>query len=151
MNRLFIDTSIFIRFFTHDDEKKFEECKQLLELLKSGFLKPYISNIVLAEIVFVLNRQYKFPKDKVRGAIDRLLQIRNLVVIDKTNSLRALKIFADYNIKYQDCLIITQVPRSGKIVTYDKDFKKIKSLTSLTPKDVVEFMMNSGRNGNDKK
>lgn len=133
MIKVFIDTSVFIRFLTRDNQQKFEDCKKFFELIEDGKLRSYTSNIVILEIQFVLIRIYKFSKDKVLNDINSILDLRNLVLIEKTNTQKALKTFSKHNIKYADCLIATQVPKNTKIVTYDDEFSKIKEIPHSQP------------------
>lgn len=139
-NKFFIDTSVFIRFFTQDDQEKYTDCVKLLELVEQGTIRPYISNIVLIEIFFVLTSLYKFEKLQVRKSLDIVLQMRNLTLIEKTDTPTALRYFDKYRIKFTDCLIVTQVPRGARLVTYDTEFSKIKSLHSLTPAEILSAM-----------
>ena len=134
--KIFIDTSILIRFFTHDLPDKVAECERIFEIIKEGKIKPYISNVVYMELVFVLTRQYKFKKNIVVKALEDLLNIRNLTLIEKTNTKQALEFYKKNNIKYGDCLIATQVPKGVILVAYDKDFSKISSLKSITPAEI---------------
>lgn len=137
MKKVFIDTSIFIRFLTNDIPSKFAECKEFFTLIKAGKIIPYTSNVVIMEIIFVLTRQYKFPKKEVLGDMEKLLLLRNLTVIESTDSKRAVELFEKLNIKYQDCLIVYQVPKNCTLVTYDEDFGRITSLSLATPKELI--------------
>jgi len=137
VKKVFIDTSIFIRFFTKDIETKYQECEDFFRLIESGSIKPYTSNIVLMEIIFVLTRQYKFSGTKVGKALEKLLDIRNLTLIEKSDTPKALRLFEKYKIKYADCLISTQIPQKTILITYDSDFLKIKSLKTATPKEII--------------
>jgi len=136
VDKLFLETSIFIRYFTEDDPRKFQDCVRLLEIIEKGKLRPYTSNIVVFEILFVLTRIYQFSKKDVIEAIKKILTLRNLALIEKTNTKRAIKLFEKYSIKFPDCLIATQIPQGVKIVTYDDDFKKIDGLTSIDPANI---------------
>lgn len=137
MNKIFIDTSIFIRFLTQDIPAKYSECEMLFKLVQDGKIKSYISNFVLFEIIFVLSRQYKFPKKRILQILSQILKIRNITVIEKTDTIEALKLYDQYNIKYGDCVITTQVPKGVILVTYDADFSKIPSLESKTPAELL--------------
>lgn len=137
--KAFIETSIFIRFFAKDDEKKYEECVKLFNFIKEGKLTPYVSNIVILEILFVLTRLYKFTRSEVAKDLRRILLLRNITLIEKTNSKEALFLWEKHNIKYGDCLIATQIPKNTTIVTYDADFSKISSLSSKTPGEIKVF------------
>lgn len=138
MKKLFLETSIFVRYFTADDENKFRDCVQLLEVIeKEGKVRPYISNIVILEILFVLTHVYNFSKKDVLDGIDKILNLRNITLIEKTDTKQALKLYKKYNIKYADCLIASQLLRGIKLVTYDEEFSKIKILSVLTPAEFV--------------
>ncbi|OGD92618.1 hypothetical protein A2697_00455 [Candidatus Curtissbacteria bacterium RIFCSPHIGHO2_01_FULL_41_44] len=133
MEKIFLETSVFIRYFTADDKKKFKDCVRLLEIIEKGKARPYTSNIVIFEVLFVLARIYKFSKKEVLEGIQKILDLRNLTLVEKTNTRKALETFQKLNIKFPDCLITTQVPRNSKIATYDEDFAKIKTLSVTDP------------------
>lgn len=138
MEKIFLETSFFIRYFTADDRKKFKDCVRLLEIIeKEGKIRSYTSNIVMLEILFVLGRVYKFSKKDVLNAIQKILNLRNHTLIEKTDTERALALFKKYNIKYVDCLIATQLSKDTKLVSYDEEFAKIKTLNTVTPKDLL--------------
>lgn len=137
MTKVFIDTSIFIRFLTKDDVEKYNQCAKFFDLVELGKLRSYTSNIVILEIQFVLIRLYKFPKDKVLEDINNLLSLRNLTLIEKSNTQEAIAIYQKQNIKYPDCLIATQIPVDTKMVSYDTDFSKIKNLPVALPEDFL--------------
>lgn len=138
MKKIFIETSVFIRFLTKDDPQKYEDCVMLFKLIEEGKIRPYISNIVILEIIFILNRHYNFAKARVLEVIDKLLLLRNLTLIEKTNTTPSLSLFKKYNIKYGDCLIANQLKKGITLVSYDKDFDNVKNLKVLSPKLVVK-------------
>jgi len=130
--RIFLDTSVIIRFFTADDVKKFEDCKTLFEQIEEGVYVPYIANTVIMESVFVLTKLYAFPKDRVVKTIQSLLSMRNMTVVEKTDSTKALKLFSAHNVSFGDCMIASQVPAGVRLVTYDTDFSHL-GLVFVTP------------------
>jgi len=139
--KIFIETSIFIRFFTKDDESKYEECVNLFSLIKEGKLIPYTSNVVFLEILFILIRLYKFPKSEVIKDLRRILHLRNITLMEKTNTTKALVLWQKHNIKYGDCLIATQVPKGVTLITYDRDFSRLKTLKVATPGEIDLMML----------
>ncbi len=136
MTKVFIDSNIFIRYLTQDDPKKALDCIRLFEMIEQGQLRPYTSNIVILEIQFVLIKQYKFLKAGVIEDIRTLLSLRNLTLIEKTDTKAALLLYKKYNIKFGDCLIATQIPKGVKLVSCDKEFQKI-GIAISTPKDFI--------------
>lgn len=137
IKKIFIDTNVLVRFFTEDDKEKFNDCLLLFKLIEAGNLKPYSSNIVIFELLHVLIKIYKFPKFEVLKDIQTLLNLRNITLIEKTDSKKALDLFKKFNVKYGDCLIAPQLPANSALITYDDDFKKITSIRSLTPKEIT--------------
>lgn len=49
MKRVVVDTSVFIRLFTMDDERKFGKAKELIEKAVKGKIEIFIPFIVVAE------------------------------------------------------------------------------------------------------
>lgn len=139
MKKVFIDTSVFIRFLTQDDEKEFVNCVKFFELVESGKVHPYTSNIVVLEIIFVLTRLYKYSKKQVLKDIeDALLSLRNLTLIEKSDTRKAIVYFKKLNIKYADCIISTQIPKGTVLATYDKEFGRVKTISVARPVEVVK-------------
>lgn len=135
--KVFIDTSVFIRFLTNDDSEKFQDCLDFFTVVESGKIRPYISQVVILEIVFVLGRLYSFPKKKVLLAISQIYNIRNITVIETTKTTQALALYSKHPIKYPDCLIATQLPPRCTLVTYDNEFKKITKIAAQTPGELL--------------
>lgn len=136
-NKIFIDTSIFIRFLTQDDQQKYADCKKIFELIQVGKLRPYISQVVILEIIFVLTRVYSFSKERVLEAVDEIFRLRNITVIEITDSKKALQLYSKNKIEYQDCLIATQQPPHTTLLTYDKEFEQIFDLKIQTPAEML--------------
>ena len=92
------------------------------------------------EILFVLTKTYGFSKESVLDDMNTLMSLRNLTVIEKSDTKKALALYKKMNIKYLDCLIATQVPKNSRILTYDEEFSKIKTLKSATPADLLQVL-----------
>ena len=137
MVRVFLDTSVLVRYFAADDEAKFEETKKFVERVLNGEIIPYISSIVMLELFYVLNSIYKLPKQKCIEVLEVVRGLRNCILVEKTNFDRAMVYHKKYKVKLTDCVIATQIPKQASFVTYDKEFLKIKDLKAL---DVVEFI-----------
>lgn len=137
MLKVFIDTNVAIRFLVQDDPHKARDCAKLFELIETGEIRAYTSSFVIAEFLFVLIKQYKYPKIKVAEAAASFLNLRNMTLIESGNTSLALKLYRQYSIKYGDCLIATQVPVKTILVTYDEDFAKIPGITPQKPDSIL--------------
>lgn len=127
--KYFIDTNIFLRVLTRDNETPFKKCVKFLDNLRMGKYKAYTSNLVLAEINWTLISFYKFPKDKVILAINSILNLKNLKIIDDFSIKIALNNYKKYPVKFIDALIVSNpeiTKKEIKLVSYDRDFDKLK-------------------------
>lgn len=137
VTKVFVETSVFIRFLTRDVEEKYQDCLEFFRLIESGKIRPYISNIVIMEIVFILTRHYGFKKDRVLSAVTKILSLRNITLREETVTTQALELFDKHTIKYGECMITTQVAEDMILVTYDSDFKKIAGINSCEPREMI--------------
>lgn len=135
--KVFLDTNIFVRFLIPENPTIHQECAAVIDTVRQGKTKPYISTIIIHELLFILFKIYKLTKTQVLGYTTDILNLRNLTIIEKTDVKAALKLFSKYNIKFGDCLIATQIPPGVPICTYDPDFAKLPFLTTLTPEKVL--------------
>lgn len=136
MSKIFLDSNIWLRFFAHDNTQ-FDSVQKLITAIENGQHLPYTSAIVLLEVAYVLKTAYKQPKGKVDEYLKAILLIRNMTVIDKTNTKKALEILEKTGIKFSDCLIASQIPNGAVLVTFDREFSKIKGFSTKTPAEIT--------------
>lgn len=136
MKKIFLDTNIWIRFFARDNDQ-FEIVKKLLQAIEEGKYAPYTSSIVLLEVSYVLQKNYDVSREKIYECLETIIKLRGTTVINKTSTTRALKMFQQIGMKLGDCLIASQIPKGATLVTYDKEFTKIKGLSIKTPQEIV--------------
>ncbi len=135
--RVFLDSNVFLRYFVPEQKSMYDECEGVLRGIENGAYQPYISAIVALECSYVLGKVYKFSSKLVVEAIQTMLSLRNLTVVEITDTRKACTIHQTTRVKLSDCLIATQVPAGVTLVTYDREFAKIPGLTVRTPKEIV--------------
>lgn len=132
-----MDTNIWVTYLTQRNEKEGRSINKLFGLIKLGKIIPYCSNIVFLEIFFVMVSLYKFEKSTVAEDIRKFLNLRNLVIVEKTNTRLAFEYLQKYGVKLADAFIATQVPKKVVMVTSDKEFKKLKFLETAVPDEII--------------
>lgn len=135
--KVFLDSNIFLRYLVPENPSSHNECTAIIGAVENGQLVPYISNIVIQEILYSLIRIYKFDKKTVLSWLSDLMNLRNLVLIEKTNTPKSVALYKKYSMKFGDCLIAVQIPKGTILCTYDTDFAKLPHLTSGTPHHVL--------------
>jgi predicted nucleic-acid-binding protein len=72
-----LDTNVLIRFIVVDDRDQFEKAKRFLSA-RTAADPAFISLMVVAELVWVLNRLYEYPFPAIISALATLLQAEEL-------------------------------------------------------------------------
>lgn len=99
-----LDTNILVRYITQDDPVQTEAAVKVIESLSSespGFL----SLVVVAELVWVLQFSYRFKKGEIELAVERLLRSKELILEDAEIVSQALSSFRVGRASFSDCLI----------------------------------------------
>lgn len=126
-----VDANIIIRFLVSDKEEKTKRIKRLFEEEKE---KLILTDVTVAEIVWVLNSYYKQSKEEIVEEILSLLEVSN-VVSNKSLLTQALSYFREYTIDYIDAYLIAYAKENSLpgIVSYDKSIGKVKEIKRFEP------------------
>lgn len=138
MIKIFLDSNIWLRFFLKDDQEQYEIVSTLYSLIEEGNFRPYTSTIVLLEINYILAKIYHQQINKIIRYITKIMEIRNITVLESTNLLKAIEIYRKYRIKLADCLIADQIKRDMILITFDQEFHKIAEINVMSPKRLLE-------------
>lgn len=138
---VFIDTNIFIRVITKDDPKKAEDCRWLFEKIENNKLYGVTSNLVLAEVTWTLQSAYKIKKEECIDLLKGIVGIKQLKIVDGTDSLQALALYEKYRVKYIDAMIAAHdlIQAGVPIVSYDTDFDTL-SIQRFEPQKLLRLM-----------
>ena len=133
----FIDTNIFLRFLTKDDPVKAASCRRLLQSAAEGELKLYTTDLVMAELVWVLQspKTYNLSPAEIYDIILPLFTIKNLYFPSKNIFPDIMELFKTENIDFIDAYN-HEVMRGRKIDTiysYDKHFDQLPDVARQEP------------------
>jgi predicted nucleic-acid-binding protein len=131
---VFVDTNVFLRFFVKDAAPLYEKARALFERAEEGKIKLETSELVIAEIVWVLESFYGFTRKEVTEVIATLLASRNLKIANHARISEAVRLYASGNMDFIDAYNIAYIKSKGytKIATFDsKHFKKVEGISIL--------------------
>jgi uncharacterized protein len=133
----FIDTNIFLRFLTKDDPEEAAKCRQLLQSAAEGELKLYTTDLVIAELIWVLQspKTYNLKPDEIYKITMPLLTIKNLYYPCKNVFSDIMELFQTENIDYIDAYnSVIMLGRSiDTIYSYDKHFDLLPAVVRKEP------------------
>lgn len=124
-----IDANVLLRFFLADDEEKFRKAKEFVRKLEFGEDEALLTEIVFAEIVWVLNKVYNIPREEICSRLLKLLNYNGLkTVFAKEIFSESLTLYAAHTADIQDTfLAVLAKYKDSTIITFDKtDFRKLK-------------------------
>ncbi|MDQ1272473.1 MAG: hypothetical protein QG591_1103 [Planctomycetota bacterium] len=125
-----IDANVILRFFLEDDEEKFQRSKEFFRKLEFGEDDALLTEIVFAEVIWVLQKVYSIPRKEISPIFLKLLNYNGLkTVFSKEIFSESLKLYAVHTVDIQDIfLAVLARVKDSKIISFDKaDFKKLKA------------------------
>ena len=111
-----LDANMILRFLLKDDEKSAVIVRDIIKS-ESVMVLPEI----IAEVVYVMTRVYKYERIKTSSGIAAFLNYHNIVTEKYAVVLKALQYFGDTSLDFADCLLCAYHTVSGyEICTFDK-------------------------------
>lgn len=117
-----LDTNVIVRYLVQDDVDQGRAAAKAIGSQCTVEDPGFVSLLVLAEIVWVLDRAYGYPRDQVWAALGALLDTAELRVEQPDLARRALATYREKAIDYADCLIgLSNVVHGCEVtLTFDK-------------------------------
>ena len=123
-----IDTNVLVRLLVKDDEAELRAARAFVE---EG---AWISHLVIAEAIWVLDGSYERSPDEIADAIERLLGNVALTVEEPrvgaaaTNSFRRTR-----GVSFSDCLILETARKAGHVPlgTFDRKLARLDDTIRL--------------------
>lgn len=141
MSTAFVDTNIILRYLIGDDPEKMRACYALFKAADNNKLVLTTSESVIAEVVFVLSskKHYGLSAEEIKKRLMPILVIRGLKLENQSTMKRALDLFPELEIDFEDCLCIAHMERQQlqEIYSYDQDFDHIENVKRMEPKGNV--------------
>jgi predicted nucleic-acid-binding protein len=124
-----IDTNVLLRLIVEDDVKQARLAQKSMEKHCSEEEPGFINSIVLVEIVWVLERSYKYSRIDIVSALEAIFQVKELSVQSPNEAWEALHQYRNDEAGFAD-LYIGAINRSEKCITtltFDKKAASSKS------------------------
>src|SRR4029077_11218034 len=99
-----LDTNVVVRYLTHDDTAQTTAAARVIDSLSQDS-PGFLSLIVIAELVWVLEGSYRFKKNEIERVLDTLLRSKELVIERAEIVFQALRKFSASRADFADCLI----------------------------------------------
>ena len=123
-----VDTNVLVRLVVRDSP---EQVRLAESFIASG---AWVSHLVLAEAMGVLDAVYDRTPEQISGAIDMLLNHKDLTIQDAEVVTAALEHFRKRPaLGFSDCLVLEIARKAGHtpLGTFDRDLAKLDGAKRL--------------------
>lgn len=121
------DANAILRFLLKDNQEQFAEAEKIFDSNEDIFVPVEI----IAETVYVLQKVYSVSREEIKIQLIELISYPNIILDEPDVVTIALKVYADSNLDYADCVVFSHSQsKGGDIFSFDKSllsfFKKNK-------------------------
>jgi len=135
MARLLLDTNVIIRFLTGDHPAHSPRSRNLFARGAAGDVTLVLTDLALAEIVWVLQSFYKLDRSAIAAALKDLIESAGIEVENKAVLLSALRNFAQTDVNFVDAYhAAIAAVESIAIASFDRDFDQFAGVQRVEPK-----------------
>ena len=123
-----LDTNVIVRFLVKDDPGQAETARALLEGLTPDN-QGFICREVILEMVWVLERFYKFTRHQIADVLVELVGTDNLAIEASDDVGRAaLRYRQGGGVGFADLMILTAAERAGAVPlhTFDRKLSRMR-------------------------
>lgn len=127
-----LDTNVIVRYIMQDDPKQSPKATKVVESLTAQ--EPgFVSIVSIVELYWVLTSCYNLTRPEAGQALNALLRIKEIVVENAEQVLKALRVFEHGKADFPDCLIERSCATAGceKTVTFDAGAAKHAGMVHL--------------------
>ena len=131
----FLDSNVILRYFVWDEPRKAERAKHLIRRVETGHERLVTTALVVAEVVWVAQSVYRYPKPKLIELLQSLLNTPHLEFDQKELLLAAISLFELKPIDFIDAYNAVWMQARGpeQIYSYDTDFDLIPGIQRIEP------------------
>ena len=131
----FLDTNVLLRHLLQDQPTQSPRATRYLAAIEAGEEKARLADTVLFEAVFTLQRQYGVPRADIRDTLLPLIDLSGIILPGKRRLREVFDLYVTYNISFADAYhaVLMKRWRLSEIVSYDRGFDKIPSITRVEP------------------
>ena len=122
-----LDTNVLVRFLVRDNPEQAEAARTLLEGLTTD--NPgFICREVMLEVVWVLERSYRFSREQIAGIVIELIDTDTLVIEDDNDVAQCAIAYRQGGVDFSDLLILAAANRVGAqpLHTFDRRLSRLQ-------------------------
>ena len=127
-----LDTNVLVRFLTQDDDAQFQVAADLIEGCTRD-LPGYVCSEVMIELVWVLERAYKYSREEIADALLSIVTASQLSVENAQDIASTVNLYRDEGYDFADLMIrqAAQRTESRILKTFDQKLARLDGVELL--------------------
>lgn len=127
----FVDTNILVRHLTGDPPDMAARATRFLATERDLLL----TDLVVAETVYVLESFYKTPRPQVAESIRSLIAFDPIVVVDPALLLRVIEVYETDRLDFAEAYLVAcaESTEVGCVASFDKAIDRVDTVERVEP------------------
>lgn len=128
----FVDTNVLVRHLTGDPPDIAARATAYLRAERQLLL----TDLVAAEIVYVLESFYQAPRDQVAQAVRSIVAFDSIVCIDPALLLRAIEVYETERIDFAEAYLVACAESTGvgRVASFDRSIDRVSTVERIEPR-----------------
>ena len=125
MERYFVDSNVFLRYYSRDDEHQSAQAEEFFLRAKRGEIEIFCGPPVFFEIAWVLKTFYGQPNATILNTLESMLSIPNFTVFDAEYVIKAIEFARKKSCGFADSYIaVAALDQNLGIATFNETHLK---------------------------
>lgn len=127
----FVDTNILVRHLTGDPPAMATRATACLAEASELFL----TDLIVAETVYVLESFYEAPRDQVAAAMRSLVSMRSVVTVDPALLLRSIEVHENDRLDFAEAYLVACAESTGvgRVASFDRAIDRVDTVDRINP------------------
>jgi predicted nucleic acid-binding protein len=127
----FVDTNILVRHLTGDPVDMATRASAYL----ANETELLLTDLIVAETVYVLESFYEAPRPQVADAMRSLLAMESVIVVDSALLLRVVGIYEHHRLDFAEAYLAACAESTGvnRVASFDRTLDRVKTIERVEP------------------
>lgn len=127
----FVDTNILVRHLTGDPPDMAERASRFLAEERDLLL----TDLVVAETVYVLESFYEAPRGVVAEAVRALIAFESAICVDPSLLLRAVEVYEVDRLDFAEAYLVAcaETTGVGRVASFDRSISRVNTVEWVEP------------------
>ncbi len=127
----FVDTNVLVRHLTGEPADMAARATAYL----AETAELYLTDLIVAETVYVLESFYEAPREQVAAAMRSLVSMRSVVTVDPALLLRAIEVYETDRLDFAEAYLVACAESTGvdRVASFDRSIDRVDTVERIEP------------------